>query len=122
MIQNVAGRKTRSLNGRWRVIVDPYETGYYMFGMPSPRGFFRNQKPRTPSDRVEYDFDSSEMLSVPGDWNSQSDKLFFYEGSIWYKRDFDATPEPGRRLFVRFDGAKKHVQSQYERPNLAIFR
>ncbi|HEY6333887.1 MAG TPA: beta-glucuronidase, partial [Blastocatellia bacterium] len=29
LITNVGGRKTTSLNGRWRIIIDPYENGYY---------------------------------------------------------------------------------------------
>ena len=28
-IVNVAGRKTVSLDGLWKTIVDPYENGYY---------------------------------------------------------------------------------------------
>jgi beta-glucuronidase len=31
---------------------------------------------------VEYGFDTSPQLDVPGDWNSQRDSLFFYEGTI----------------------------------------
>ena len=30
---------------------------------------------------VEYDFDTAPKLKVPGDRNSQDDKLFFYEGA-----------------------------------------
>ena len=29
---------------------------------------------------------------VPGDWNSQDDKLFWYEGTIWYRTRFDFAP------------------------------
>jgi len=46
---------------------------------------------------------------VPGDWNSQRDELFFYEGTIWYKRDFDYDLGPGRRLFVYFGAANHDV-------------
>ena len=106
MIQNVYAREVVSLNGSWRAIVDPYETGYYdIFRRPNPRGFFRNHKPRHAADRVEYDFDTSELLRVPGDWNSQQARLFFYEGSVWYKRDFPMSPRAGRRIFVHFGGA-----------------
>jgi hypothetical protein len=56
---------------------------------PRPDGYFKNQKPATPGDLVEYDFDSSQQLLVPGDWNSQDDKLLFYEGTIWYKKSFN---------------------------------
>jgi len=105
VIQNPRDRSGQSLNGRWRAIVDPYETGYYQFGQPSRRGFFSNFKPRHPGDRVEYDFDQSDLLSVPGDWNSQDPRLFFYEGTVWYKRDFRCEPRPGHRYFLHFGAA-----------------
>jgi len=38
-------------------------------------------KPRDASDRVEYDFDTSPTLEVPGDWNTQRESLLYYEGS-----------------------------------------
>lgn len=106
LIANVAARQTVSLNGKWRTIVDPYEYGYYDFRLqPSKNGYFRNEKPQSKSDRVEYDFDRSEQLDVPGDWNSQRENLFFYEGTIWYKKDFDYAKKSDKRLFVRFGAA-----------------
>jgi beta-glucuronidase len=106
VIANTGDRVRTSLNGRWRVIVDPYETGYYNYrGEPWTHGYFRNFKPRGPADLVEYDFDASDQLDVPGDWNSQSERLFFYEGTVWYKTDFDWTPRPGTRLFLHFGAA-----------------
>ncbi len=103
LIQNIEGRKTTSLDGDWRVIVDPYETGYYNYRLDEDaNGFFKNAKPKNKSDRIEYDFDKSEILKVPGDWNSQSEKLFLYEGTVWYKKSFDYVLKKGARLFIRF--------------------
>ncbi|HXX66682.1 MAG TPA: glycoside hydrolase family 2 TIM barrel-domain containing protein [Polyangiaceae bacterium] len=106
-IQNVYGRKVRSLDGAWKVIVDPYESGYYDYRHQSQTedGYFVNRRPSSKSDRVEYDFDKSGTLLVPGDWNSQRPELFLYEGSIWYKTDLDARPLEDRRLFVHFGAA-----------------
>jgi len=42
---------------------------------------------------------------VPGDWNTQWDQLFFYEGTIWYKKSFDYQRKPDTRLFVYFGAA-----------------
>ena len=76
LIANTDGRKTLSLDGRWQAIVDPYETGYYDYRyQPSANGFFKDAKPRTKSDLVEYDFDTSGSLKVPGDWNTQEERL-----------------------------------------------
>lgn len=106
LINNTAGRQATSLNGRWQIIIDPYETGYYDYRYePRGDGYFKNTKPASPSDLVEYDFDSSQQLLVPGDWNSQDDKLLFYEGTIWYKKSFNYQKKDRTRLFVYFGGA-----------------
>src|SRR5215208_6782793 len=71
LMTNVGGRHSLSLDGRWQTIIDPYENGFYDYRyQESPNGYFRNQKPKNPGDLVEYDFDDSPQMSVPGDWNS----------------------------------------------------
>src|SRR5215813_4147218 len=106
LIANTEGRKTVSLNGQWQTIVDPYESGYYNYRyQPSDNGYFKNAKPKSKTDLIEYDFDASATLNVPGDWNTQSDQLFFYEGTVWYKKSFDYVRQPNTRLFVYFGAA-----------------
>jgi beta-glucuronidase len=106
LIANTDGRKSVSLDGQWQTIVDPYESGYYDYRyQPSPNGYFKNAKPKSKGDLIEYDFDSSSTLKVPGDWNTQSDQLFFYEGSVWYKKSFDYQRRPDTRVFVYFGAA-----------------
>ena len=106
LITNVGGRHTLSLDGRWQTIIDPYENGFYDYRyQESPNGYFKNAKPKTPGDLVEYDFDNSPQMYVPGDWNSQDDRLLFYEGTVWYKKSFDYPKKQGTRLFVHFGGA-----------------
>jgi len=103
LITNIEGRKTFSLNGNWQIIIDPYENGYYNYRYePAENGYFKNQKPQNKSELVEYDFDKSELLKVPGDWNTQMEKLLLYEGTIWYKKDFNYSLKKNRRLFVHF--------------------
>jgi len=113
VIADVFARHTTSLNGQWHVIVDPYDTGFIDYrGKPydeSPKisgGFALDHHPKDKTELVEYNFDTSPTLKVPGDWNSQNDKLFYYEGSVWYRKKFDVKrPEAGRRLFVYFGAA-----------------
>ena len=113
VLQNVYGRQVTSLNGYWQIIVDPFDNGYYDYRLKiNPNGFFKNAKPRDKSDLVEYSFDSSRQLAVPGDWNTQDDKLFFYEGSIWYKKDFAYNKKSGKRLFLYF-GAVNYLANVY---------
>jgi len=76
LIQNSEARDPVSLNGPWNVIVDPYENGFYNHRFEEhENGYFKNKKPQAPSDPVEYDFAKSPKLQVPGDWNTQDEKL-----------------------------------------------
>ena len=113
LITNIEGRHTIDLNGPWQTIIDPYENGYYDYRyQPNPNGYFKNDKPKSPSDLIEYDFDASPQLNVPGDWNSQDQKLLFYEGTIWYKKSFDYQKKARTRLFVYF-GAANYLADVY---------
>ena len=101
-----------SLNGEWKSIIDPYEIGFYDYRWEqrdlstnpgSADTYYLDRKPTDPSDRVEYDFDKSPALQVPGDWNTQRPELLYYEGTVWYRRTFDfAGLDEGQRVFVRF--------------------
>src|SRR5262245_27253781 len=103
LITNVFARRLTSLNGLWDSIIDPYENGYYDYRyQPLAEPYGMNKKPASKSDRIEYDFDASPKLLVPGDWNSQRPELTFYEGTIWYKKTFEVDKAPGRRFFLYF--------------------
>ncbi len=113
LIANTEGRKTIGLDGQWRAIIDPYESGYYDYRyQPSENGYFKDAKPKTKSDLIEYNFDTSESLNVPGDWNTQRESLLLYEGTIWYKKSFDYQPKENTRLFVYF-GAANYLADVY---------
>ncbi|MCG6923751.1 MAG: beta-glucuronidase [Acidobacteria bacterium] len=113
LITNVDGRRTTSLDGIWRTIVDAFETGYYDYRyQPRADGYFLDRKAEDETDRVEYSFDTSPTLLVPGDWNTQRESLLLYEGTVWYRRTFDDPRESGTsRLFVWFGAvaSKAHV-------------
>ena len=103
LLGNVTNRHSISLNGDWNYIVDVQEEGYYDYRMnPTPWGFFRNAKPQQPEDLIEYDFDTSPTMPIPSDWNTRDERLFFYEGTVWFKRSFDFHPAPGRRYLLYF--------------------
>jgi beta-glucuronidase len=109
LIANVERRHTTTLNGTWRYIVDPYDNGYFDYRhQPRKDGFFENAKPKTPRDLVEYDFDRSDTIQVPGDWNSQKPNLFYYEGTVWYQRGFSYRKPEGRRVFL-YVGAANYL-------------
>lgn len=113
LITNTEGRTTISLDGQWRTIIDPYESGYYDYRyQPSANGYFKDAKPKSKSDLIEYDFDTSASLKVPGDWNTQAGHLLFYEGTVWYKKAFDYQRQGNTRLFVYF-GAANYIADVY---------
>ncbi|HEY3927565.1 MAG TPA: glycoside hydrolase family 2 TIM barrel-domain containing protein [Candidatus Koribacter sp.] len=98
LIANIAARNPVSLDGPWHAIVDAYKVGEHS-------RFYEDRKPKDLTDPVEYDFDRSPTLNVPGDWNSQSQDLHFYEGAVWYRRIFTAHPARGKRQFLYFGAA-----------------
>ena len=115
LIANIAARQTLNLDGQWHAIVDPYDVGYTDYRakpITGNSGFFKDHKPQSPSELVEYDFDTAGQLAVPGDWNTQRDTLLFYEGSVWYKRVFHYRKPPGKRLFIHF-GAAHYLANVY---------
>jgi beta-glucuronidase len=105
LLANINARQTTSLDGSWQAIVDAYDVGAFDYRaqpLKNNNAFYKNYQPRSESELVEYDFDTSGQLHVPGDWNTQRESLLFYEGSVWYKRSFDYAKSPKNRLFLHF--------------------
>jgi beta-glucuronidase len=102
---NAYGRDTTSLNGAWKVIIDPTDVGEW-------RQVWKERKPGKKTEFIEYSFDGGPVLQVPGDFNSQMKELAYLEGIVWYKRSFDYQPSPGKRLFVYF-GAVNYQADVY---------
>ena len=102
-IQNVGAYESLSLNGEWNYIVDVQEEGYYDYRMnPTRWGFFVNAKPQKPEDLIEYDFDKSPTMQIPSDWNTKDERLFFYEGTVWFKKSFQTVPMTDYRTLLYF--------------------
>ncbi len=102
---NVDGRNTSSLNGKWTVIIDPGGGGDW-------RKVWEEKKPQKKNDFVEYSFDGGPELNVPGDFNTQMCELFYVEGTVWYKKQFQHIPKSGKRLFLHF-GAVNYYADVY---------
>ena len=120
IITNASSRDIFSLNGKWNYIIDPYENGYYNYRYEpydadtNPTGgYFLDQKPSNKYDLIEYSFDKSPTLTVPKDWNSQDNKLLYYEGTIWYRKLFKyAKKNISNRVFIYF-GAVNYESDVY---------
>lgn len=101
---NVQNRELISLNGAWQTIVDPFENGFYNYRLEeADKGYFKDVD--YSGDRSflqEYDFNSANELYVPGDWNTQRPQLYYYEGTVWYRKHFDYTKKSNKRVFLYF--------------------
>lgn len=116
LIANVKARHVTCLDGKWRMIIDPYEAGYLNYRLKPydnpEQSFAGNRKPKSPSDLIEYDFDKSPQINVPGDWNTQKPELLYYEGTLWYKKSFHFKKQPNHRYFIYF-GAINYESNIY---------
>ncbi len=102
---NVQSRNVTSLNGKWKVIIDPTGIGDW-------RQVWQEKKPQKKTDFVEYSFEGGPELQVPGDFNTQMPELTYFEGTVWYKKQFGHTKREDKRLFLYF-GAVNYVADVY---------
>lgn len=99
-------RPQMSLNGEWHAIADQYGTGIYDFHNHERKdGWFLNQHFKPGGSPMDYDFATAPTLKVPGDWNTQRPELFWYEGPMWYEKDFHYELKPGTKVFLRVGAA-----------------
>jgi beta-glucuronidase len=100
-------RPATSLYGEWASIIDPYFSGLFSFHHEEKKnGWFMNYKAK-PGDPfpTEYDFSKAPKLKVPGDWNTQRESLMFYEGPVWYEKDFAYQLKQNTHLFLHIGAA-----------------
>ena len=109
-LQNILNRDSQTLDGLWSIIIDPLENGYYNHRyQPKEDGYFIDRQMKHPSDLIEYNFDSDYQIMVPGDWNTQMEKLYYYEGTIWYKRNFNHDLVNGEATYLYFGAVNYHA-------------
>jgi beta-glucuronidase len=92
---NVDARKTIFLDGEWKTILDPGGAGDW-------KRIWEEKKPVQKTDFVEYSFEGGPVLRVPGDFNTQMPELTYEEGTVWYKKSFEYSVKPHKRLFLYF--------------------
>ena len=102
---NVESRNLTSLNGNWNAIIDPTGIGEW-------RQVWLEKTPEKKTDFFEYSFQGAPEMKVPGDFNSQKCELSYFEGTVWYKKQFDYIIKKGKRLFLHF-GAVNYIADVY---------
>lgn len=100
--------KLVSLNGDWQYIIDPYNTGFFDYrfkekNVNDPGAYWNISDNTDKLALIEHGYDDNQVLTVPGDWNSQYERFEYYEGTVWYKKTFDfAATSQDSRVFVYF--------------------
>ncbi|MFD2034692.1 glycoside hydrolase family 2 protein [Belliella marina] len=103
---NVESRDNKmSLNGEWKTMIDPANSGEYL-------QVWQEKTPQKKTDFFEYSFEGAPLLKVPGDFNSQLRELTHLEGIAWYKKSFNYSRKSGKRLFLHF-GAVNYLANVY---------
>ncbi|MCC8135024.1 MAG: glycoside hydrolase family 2 [Tannerellaceae bacterium] len=102
---HIYGRNTISLNGEWAAITDPGLVGNYL-------RIWEERVPETKTDFVEYSFEGAPKLIVPSDFNWQYPELKFFEGYVWYQKNFSYQKNSAERLFLYF-GAVNYLADVY---------
>src|SRR3984885_9035387 len=106
VLVDIDHRTTTSLDGDWHTLARPYSTGLYTFHQELRKdGFFMNAPFDPHGEPHDYNFAKSPTLRVPGDWNTQRPDLFYYEGVLWYQKDFQHTAQPNTRTFLHIGAA-----------------
>lgn len=108
LITNTDARKNVSLNGTWYYIVDPYETGFLDYRFKERKesdsgAYWNNSTPKDKTQWTEFGYKEPYTIQVPGDWNSQDRQFLYYEGTVWYQREFDKpTVAAGEDVYLYF--------------------
>jgi len=103
LITNVHNRNVTNLSGKWRYLTDVNR---------ERRGYEKDMVPIEKWDIHEYNFPTSDWLYVPGDWNTQRENLFYYDGHVWYRKKFTYDKDENKRLFIYF-GAVNYKAEVY---------
>ncbi|GJM64348.1 glycoside hydrolase family 2 protein [Persicobacter diffluens] len=113
LLHNAFNREAVSLNGKWHYIVDPYENGYYDYRRspydtwgrtlnPGTSAYYQNSKAKDKTERCEYNFDNAATMTIPSSWTTQVEALHWYEGVVWYQRNFQHYKKDGKRAYLYF--------------------
>ena len=99
----IDSREILDLNGEWSYIVDPMNNGLpesSFFG-----GFPKNKTQKTGMELIEYNFETASKIQIPGAWNAEDEKLFFYRGPVWLYKKFNYSPKLNALTHLYIEGS-----------------
>lgn len=104
-------RDSQDLSGQWTYSKDLYRTGLTdINGWVAKSRMQRYRdidvqavEAKGGTDFFEFDLDRGPLMAIPGSWNAATPELRYYDGLVWFQRKFTASPQPGKRAFLRFE-------------------
>lgn len=107
LLFGLADRPRITLDGPWAYILDPNDSA---FRKPNARrAFWLDEQQKVGGPLVEYDWEASPRMMLPGDWNSREEALEWYDGPIYFRRRFKAPVAQGSRRFLVFEAVNYHA-------------
>ncbi len=104
LLINVGARESKNLSGEWRYIIDPYKTAL-LKSKSEPKAVFLDRVNVSPHKMMEYSFDNSPYMSVPGDWNGQVAEMALYEGLVWFRKEVQLPKVNDKRYLLHIGAA-----------------
>ena len=68
-------------------------------------GFPKNKTQKTGMELIEYNFETASKIQIPGAWNAEDEKLFFYRGPVWLYKKFNYSPKHDALTHLYIEGS-----------------
>lgn len=107
LLSALPSRKRQSLDGLWHWVADPFDIGRRK--PRNRRALWKDEREVPGGPLIEYEWDTSPTIRLPGDWNSRIAELGLYDGPVFFRRLFEARPAAGQRQFLVFEAVNRHA-------------
>ncbi len=105
LLSALPARQRQSLGGPWHYVIDPFDIGRRK--PRQRRALWRDEREVPGGPLIEYEWDTSPTMVIPGDWNSRVRELAHYDGPVYFRRRFDAPAASGRRQWLAFEAVNR---------------
>ena len=94
-------RNKRALDGPWHYILDPFDVAGRK--PRSRRNFWENVIESAETGLIEYEWASSPIMQIPGDWNTAETELTYYDDPVYFRRTFTVEQKGNTRRILYFE-------------------
>lgn len=111
IVNSIYYRNKISLNGTWKYCIE--QVNYCDEDVAKGKSIREDYKSKNKFERIEFGFSNSNTLFVPCDWNMQDEKLFYYEGVIWYIKKFPFNKKHDQKIMMNFEAVNYILESYF---------